>query len=314
MRLIQKIIPFLGISLLIYFIASSNIALLINDIQNISLLFIFLAFILNLPLIFIKSYRWKKLLDYSLKIRIGKIFEFYFASVYYGIVTPGRIGEFVKVLYLKKNNNEFKLGEVFASIVMDRLLDLYFLLFVSFVAILLLSQNFELSGFFIAICFFLVAPIVIRFSCLKNILKYISQRLGRKFSTEVKKFSSDFIGMFKNFLSISKLFHYIVITALAYLIFYFQVYLIALGVGLDISFFELLLIISITNLISLLPISIGGLGTREAVLLFYLLPQGYTQEIVVLFSLIVFLVFFVGCGLVGFMYSLKNPINLKALY
>ena len=59
------------------------------------------AVILNIPMVFLKSWRWHYLLkmqevDYGLR----QAFPAYFSGIYLGLATPGRLGELSRVFYL----------------------------------------------------------------------------------------------------------------------------------------------------------------------------------------------------------------------
>ena len=87
--------------------------------------------LLALPLftatITLKSIRWNFLLKIQ-EIRIPALvaFRYYAASIFWGIITPGRIGEAAKIVYLKKR--EISAGRSGLSVALDRLLDVSSLL------------------------------------------------------------------------------------------------------------------------------------------------------------------------------------------
>ena len=76
----------------------------------------------------------------------------------------------------------------------------------------------------------------------------------------------------------------VVLTLGAYAIFFGQAYMLAVAVGLEISYFQLVLVLALSSLASLLPISISGLGVREGGLIMLLEPFGVTGATVVALS------------------------------
>ena len=50
----------------------------------------------------------------------NRIFLIYMSSLYIGFLTPGELGEFVKVLYLT-NDKKISIGAGFSSVLTDRL-------------------------------------------------------------------------------------------------------------------------------------------------------------------------------------------------
>ena len=69
--------------------------------------------------------------------------------------------------------------------------------------------------------------------------------------------------------------------------------------GLSLSFVTLGWVRSVVLIVTALPISVGGLGVREGVLLLLLRPYGVADHDALAFSLLVFAVTMVGAGLLG---------------
>ena len=84
---------------------------------------VFIAALLFIPLmIAVKAMRWRLLLQaQGVEYPLGKCIEVYSIGIFWGIVTPGRLGDFVKVLYLKRHGLNVLHG--LFSVVGDRLFD-----------------------------------------------------------------------------------------------------------------------------------------------------------------------------------------------
>src|SRR5579872_3643640 len=86
---------------------------------------------------YIRGGRWSFLLKmqgYTYSVWNG--FLVYMVSMYWGNITPGRAGDFVKILYLKEDL-KVSTGSGMASILVDRVFDLYILLILGCVGILI---------------------------------------------------------------------------------------------------------------------------------------------------------------------------------
>ena len=70
---------------------------------------------------------------------------------------------------------------------------------------------------------------------------------------------------------------------------------------------------AISSLISMVPISISGLGTRDAVLIYLFSLLGLKAELAVSYALIFFLAFFVCSGLMGIVALWIKPVSLSPL-
>ena len=68
---------------------------------------------------------------------------------------------------------------------------------------------------------------------------------------------------------------------------------------------------SISNVVSFIPISISGLGTRDATLIYLFGRVGLHAETAVIFASFVFIVCFVMSGLMGFVAWLLKPLPLR---
>jgi len=78
------------------------------------------------------------------------VFRYYAASLFWGIITPDRIGEAAKIIYLKKKGVSVGRGDL--SVVLDRLLDLSLLLLLTFFGISIVFHRLE--WFFIGLAIF----------------------------------------------------------------------------------------------------------------------------------------------------------------
>jgi hypothetical protein len=91
----------------------------------------------------------------------------------------------------------------------------------------------------------------------------------------------------------------IALTVLAYGIFFGQCYLLALALDLPVGFVPVTFAVALGSLVTLIPISISGLGTREAAMIAYLSSAGIDAESAISFSLLVFVTFSLAGGLIG---------------
>ncbi|MCH8304768.1 MAG: flippase-like domain-containing protein, partial [Candidatus Marinimicrobia bacterium] len=76
----------------------------------------------------------------------------------------------------------------------------------------------------------------------------------------------------------------------------------------NIDFISFSLILSIAALMTLLPVSISGIGTRDVALVVLLKPFGISAEEAVAFSLSILAIFMIDIA-IGFLFSLSNPIK-----
>jgi len=247
------------------------------DILNRShIRFLCAGVILTIPIIWIKALRWRLLLSWQgYYVRAWDSFLYYLSSVSLGAITPGRIGEFSKVFYLKKAGIS-TLSQGLSSVLLDRLLDLSILIAVAMCGMLWLNpwqgaKNMALLGFAGAVAILILLFTVGDF---KRVIGWVYRLIAKSrttgsFKEGLDQFTDGLHALFQ-----WRLWQAVMLTILAYSLFFYQCFLIAQAFNLPISYSALAVIMAMTNLLTLLPITIAGLGTREAALLFLLGPMG----------------------------------------
>ena len=105
--------------------------------------------------------------------------------------------------------------------------------------------------------------------------------------------------------------HVILMTVISFFLLFIQYYLIIIAAGLKVGFVEIISIQAATSLIILIPITIAGLGSREASLLLLMKPLGVTTEQALTYSAMVFLIVFVlNSILLGFLAFWIRPLRM----
>ena len=269
------------------------------------------AFILNLPLFWLKSSRWKVLLSWQHHNISGKdAFLYYLSGAYLGIITPGRLGDLVKVFYLKQAGIA-SVSQGLSAVLTDRLHDLYLLLLLGAFSITIYIPGTlsEIAGWSGIILLLLVPPCIL---LVKKLRKYIDSLfdvfIHSRLAAIMKLNGRDFKENFKKLIDI-RLWQTMGLTTAASALLFFQAYLIMAAVHIPITYLEIVPIMALAELVSLLPISIAGLGTREAVLLYILSPRGIETETVILYSIGVFLISFIGGAIIGAVAWWQKPVR-----
>jgi uncharacterized protein (TIRG00374 family) len=306
-----RIYRLIGLVILAYILNKVDWAQMRQALFKANYLWLVAAFVLNAPQIGLKSVRWQMLLaaqKHSLKL--VDAFLFYLSSFFLGVITPGRLGEFTKALYLRQESIT-NLARGFSSVLVDRLCDLYLLLLLGLVGVVYLT-SWTGGGLFVwgGIVCVLLFPLGFLYSGrMGKVLQLLYNKvLSPKIPELVKGGAEQFLKGCQEILG-WHLFLAELLTMLAYTLFFFQCFLIAQALALPISFLELTLIMAMTNLFTFLPVSISGLGTREAALLFLLSPRGISLELILAYSMSVLVVFFVGTGIIGALAWWMRPLK-----
>ena len=281
-------------------------------ISKINPLYIILAVILFVPLIIVKAWRWQLLMNaQGIGYSLLESSVMYSAAMYIGVITPGRLGDFVKVFYLVKDEHPF--GRSFATVLLDRLFDLVSLILIAYISMLVFITIFEstviIISAVIAVTLVLVAFFLVKRELSIKILKKVAfgfiplkykERAGLVFSdfgnAVTKSGSRQFV---QNAL----------ITLLGWVIYYLTVYFLASAIDIDIPFFYLVTCVSITAVITLIPISISGIGTRDTVMILLFSQLGLSEESAIAFSIVILFMYAVN-GIIGLLAWVKKPVRI----
>jgi len=309
----KRYLRVVGLLIFLIIIYKVNILNIFEILSKIKINYLFVAISLTIPQLLIKTWRWKYILqlqkiNYSLK----KAFIVYLASTYIGIITPGRIGDFIKVFYLKEDQT-LSGGRAFSSVLVDKFLDLMTLLIFAIlgIAVFSLSKNVAIP-IFIFLFFFISALIILLNKMInRNIIKFINKvAIIRKYKEKIELHFEDFLRGMKDLRSI-KILIPILSSLGAYLVFFLQCYLIAMSLSITITFFYLAFCVSIANIISFIPISIAGIGTRDATLIVLFSTIGLSKESAISYSLLFLFVIFISTGIMGSFAWFRRPLPIK---
>ena len=271
-----------------------------------------IAFALIIPIALAAAWRWRLLLKaQGILFSAKDLTLMYLSGLYVGMITPGRLGEFIKVYYLKERG--FSLEQSLFSVLLDKLFDLLFLLLVGYLAMFSLFHVFERE--LIVLSILIVIPLLI------GILLWLRKELGLrifgrsldylvpdKIKKSVKFDLKDFGQQFKC-LNPGVLLTASLITTFCWLVYYLQLYLLAYSLGINISVRNLIIFVTIASLVSLIPITISGLGTRDATLILLFGTIGLSKESAVAFAFFI-LCIAISTAIITFPAWLKRPIKV----
>jgi len=308
----KQIYRIVGVLIFVYILFSIDLNAILHTLYHANLKYILLASLLIIVVTILKSLRWQLLLrvqgiDYSLR----DCFIMYYIALYIGTVTPGRVGEFTKVLFLKKDGHS--MSKSMFSVFMDRIFDIVLLSVASFVSIFAFITFFDNIDIFSLIInlllIFAILFILINKMFILSIIKFAHViPYFKKYAEFLEKQMIEFIQEFEK-LNLHNIVLTFVITIIAWIIYYVLVYSLALAIDIKISFLYLIACISFSAIITLLPISISGIGTRDAILIFLFSKVGLSGESAVAFSIMILGVY-VFNGVIGFFAWMKYPIEL----
>ena len=258
-----------------------------------------LAALLNVLNIHLKVVRWQAILRVrGIAYGTGRAWVAFLTSLYLGMLTPGRVGDVLRARYLR-HDADVPYSEGIASVVVDRLCDLYVL--VVFVAVGAVRYAPVLAGglgwiTWAGVAATALGPLVL---LVPGVAEAV---LGRAFA----RLSPEGGGGLVRFLAAVRanvgrpLLFTLPITVATFAVNYLQGWLIARAMGLPMTFLDATCLLAIASLLGLLPISVSGIGVRELFFSLAFPMLGFAAADGVTFGLLVFFVIYLVIVAIGF--------------
>ncbi len=300
-RIISLLIKIAVSSILLFILISkTGTERLLQTVKGISLISFLSSALLYAFSIFISSIRWNLLLLNGIGLK--RLFSLYMVGSFFNNLMPGIIGgDAVKAYYLgkelKHESSNFSmpgLSIAVASVFMDRYIG-----FVSLLIIAIIAYPFGaklIRGSYIE---WILPVIIVAFVAGSAILFVF--RLGKRL-----RFMSGFYEYLRYYKeSKGIILRGILLSLLIQTIIICSAYIISRGLGIGVPFRFLFIIIPIISVISSIPVSISGIGVREASFVLFLAPLGVNPAQAITISLAWFLSFAMG-SLPGLIFYLRQ--------
>ncbi|MFC1454939.1 lysylphosphatidylglycerol synthase transmembrane domain-containing protein [Candidatus Undinarchaeota archaeon] len=303
-KFFRSVLPLAGILLLIYLLNQIGLEKIFTvKITNIS--YIILA-LLVIPLaLILQTFKWKLILKLQkTDIDFISLFKINLIGLFYGTITPGKVGSFIKISYLK-DKTKLDAATSSSSVILDRLFDLSSISILAFVgSLLLVNQISNLLFVILLITFFFIAffYVISNQKLTERFLRLLYVRLiPQKYKPIAKR---SFYSFYSNMPKISHLLLPFSLSILLYLLLYTGGCFIFYSAGISIPYIYLVTIIPIATLVGLIPITISGFGTREATLIALLSIFNVLPEQALVLSILGYLILTVLPSLAGGILSL----------
>lgn len=254
----------------------SNLFLTIKKANYWLILFALAVFVFNRVLI---SLRWKVILSaYEIPVSLLKVIKIIFVSMPAGFLTPGGAGTDLARGYQVSKQHGQK-ANVAGSIIIDRIIGLYSMFFVAFVAVYFsppLEYLFELK------MILTISILILTIGAVVGL--YVLRRFGSKikigFSEKLNAQLTNLINALVDLSLLKKIFAPIaMISLLVQFCRCVVFYLLFLSLGVQLDFLYFLVLIPLVFVLLFMPISLGGLGVRETSLLFFFAQFGVASEV-----------------------------------
>ena len=296
----KKLLPVIGIVLLLYILWRFDIEKIFSVFSTINPFYAALCF-LGIPLIFvIFNIQWQMILKRQ-NIPVSFLYSLknLFIGYFYGFITPGGLGAYLSAIYLK-NESKTPLPKCVSNIITFNTIDYITIFILGAIGGLFLLGQYPYLFLLILLLLFSVSFIFIfylRQKTSKNLFKKLLQTQIFQF---IQQYVEDPIESFYDDLpSLKSLTLPFLISFLSWFIFYTELYFIAQLFNIHIPYITFLFMLAITSSIAIIPVSIYGLGTRDAILIALFSLYNIPPENSISFTLFWFTLFLITPSIIG---------------
>lgn len=286
----------------------------IETLVSVKLGFVVIGMVLTLLNMVIAALRWYLLLHaLHIDAAFGRVLKLLFIGMFFNVFLPGGLaGDIVRSVQAKNEGSSFE--DAFSSVFTDRLLGLFGLVLLAMIGFVFQWDALRDSG---VLRYFLIPSVLV---CLFPIFFY-SRRIMKRFRFLIaplgkvgQKIEELYRSLYKYRYSPAKVAVVFGITLFNHIIMFASIYTFALSLNARVSFVYFILFLPIIGILSMVPVTIGGLGLREFgfVLLFPLVGMAKAQALgaSLFFFMALVLVAFVG-GMIYLYETLTGFMTVK---
>ena len=253
----QKYLLVIGITLFAYLIFKTDPKTIWEAFRTINIRI--LVFIVPLLIIdaLIKGTKWKLVINaHAMDYPLVESIKVFMIGVFFGLVTPGRAGDIIRANFLQKHHKSY--SNSLSTVIVDRFIDIGTLAVLGSLSLFLFSYVYGSTGVSYILLVILVVGYfgVLAALASKRLTMFFLERMGRQFLID---FYMNLRQLEKKKLVASTLLGFI-----AWIVTPLEAFVIAQSMGLNLSFVFIFLCIPIITLAEIIPVTISGLGTREA--------------------------------------------------
>ena len=271
---------FIGILLLGFVLWRVDVTELARYVHRVDLLVLVLITFLLVVFHVLKTLRWQAiLLAQKLSYSFAGVLKMYWSGLFLGVVTPGRLGDLIRIVYLRQDG--VSAGRAMVGVVVDRCLDICILVLLlgGGLAWLAWGRSGQWAG--------AVVALALRRGQGRRLAGWlVPAELRRAFGVGWQDFAHDLRilpGAKKNLVKI------IGFTGIAWGLYLWIVHTLIYSVGLQFSPGLTVLFFAVAAVASLLPFSVAGIGTRDVTLVGLAELVGLEAEAGVAFSFCILL-------------------------
>lgn len=265
---LKNFLPLIGFILFIIILSQLDYHQILGIFLGINPLYALLSFFVFVPLLFLATIEWQLLLKRQ-KINVSFWYSMknFFIGFFYGFITPGAIGAYTRSVYLSKESGE-PLAKCVSNLVTFNAIEFIAMLAVGFVGALFLTSVYPYL--FLFILFVAVLSIALYLFFFKSArAKGIFDKIihWELLSSITDQLRDSFESFHKDLPQLKDVILPFSISITGWLLKYTMLFFVAQLFLIPVSFYYFILIMAVADVFASIPISIYGIGTREAALI-----------------------------------------------
>jgi uncharacterized protein (TIRG00374 family) len=208
---------------------------------------------------------------YDIECSLWEACIVYAVGLFMASWTPGKLGDFAKVLYIRREGQP--LARPFLTVLFDKLFDVGALLAFAAGAMLFFGTVFRSTLVVIATA---LGAVLLGIVLARRHGEFLKRTVGRvalmltprRYRGALRLNASVILSDFAQ-IRHARLVEMILLTLANWVTYYFMCWLLARSIALPLSLAYVVACISVVNIVVLIPVTVAGLGTRDATFLFF---------------------------------------------
>jgi len=279
-----------SLSLLAFLISRTDIKAILSIVSSSNLLFLAVAFLIYVSTVFIVSCRWYILLQTQrINLPFKKLVSLYFIGLFFNNFLPTSVGGDLYRAYGAAKQNG-KMALCLASVFTERLIGFFAITVMVLFSLIFISP--EMGGNYVLILSILFLSLLLFFLLLffnQRFFSYLTQILEKIKAMGIGKklvHFSESVNLYRRYPgTLLRVFAISISYQLFIVVFSYSV---SQALGLGLSVFDFILFVPVIGLVSMFPLSVNGVGVREAGYVFLLSRVGRGSSEALSLSLMIY--------------------------
>jgi glycosyltransferase 2 family protein len=273
---LYKIISiFLSIIVIIIIYTNIDLSNFIEIFSKSDIPWLIVSIIMVIPTTFLTTVRFKQLIPDNKNYRFFNLLGLILSAGTMNIILPSKMGDIAKAFFMKNTTN-LKASQALSIVIFEKVCDLLALILFCLFGLISYSNNSSLFWVMrvIVIAGLIFCLLLLSSRKLSNSFFRLTQRITRhKFKEKINNMSISWSEMQNYFFQDKLKLSLIVLNSiLIWFLHLLQIWFFILALNLWVPFKYNIAFASLSILVGLLPISIAGIGTRDAAIIFFYKP------------------------------------------